>query len=136
MKNKENKFDLAVKLENERIRLYNEFGNSDEMKEAVATVTGITGIQDRDFFAKQGSIAIDNQDINLLKAYNNEKQKVNDQMVSTSLVFGGYADQKTREFQSPDGTVQIITRPELPVYLIKVGNEFHLKQFDLDGSDE
>ena len=57
-------------------------------------------------------------------------------MVSTSLVFGGYADQKTREFQSPDGTVQIITRPELPVYLIKVGNEFHLKQFDLDGSDE
>ena len=136
MKNKEDTFDLAVKLENERIRLYDEFGNSDEMKEAVATVTGITGIQDRDFFAKQGSIAIDNQDINLLKAYNNEKQKVNDQMVSTSLVFGGYADQKTREFQSPDGTVQIITRPELPVYLIKVGNEFHLKQFDLDGSDE
>ena len=132
MKNKENKFDLAVKLENERIKLYNEFGNSDQMKEAIATITGITGIQDRDFFAKQGSIAVNNQDINLLKAYNSEEQNG----VQTSLVFGGYADQKTREFEAPDGTVQIITRPELPIYIIKIGNEFHLRQFDLDGPDE
>ena len=132
MKNKENKFDLAVKLENERIRLYDEFGNSDEMKEAVATITGITGIQDRDFFAKQGSIAVNNEDINLLKAYNNEKQNG----VQTSLVFGGYADQKTREFQSPNGTVQIVPRPELPIYFLKIGNTFHLRQFDLDGPDE
>ena len=132
MKNKENKFDLAVKLENERIRLYNEFGNSPEMKEAVATITGITGIQDRDFFAKQGSIAVNNEDINLLKAYNNEEQNG----VQTSLVFGGYADQKTREFETPDGTVQTITRPELPVYFLKIGDTFHLRQFDLDGPDE
>ena len=132
MKNKEDTFDLAVKLENERIRLYDEFGNSPEMKEAVATITGITGIQDKDFFAKQGSIAVNNEDINLLKAYNNEKQNG----VQTSLVFGGYADQKTREFQAPDGSTQIITRPELPVYFLKIGNTFHLRQFDLDGPDE
>ena len=132
MKNKEDTFDLAVKLENERIRLYDEFGNSDEMKKAVATITGITGIQDKDFFAKQGSIAVNNEDINLLKAYNNEKQNG----VQTSLVFGGYADQKTREFQAPDGSTQIITRPELPVYFFNPGNTFHLRQFDLDGPDE
>ena len=102
------------------------------MKEAISAITGMTGIQDRDFFAKQGNIAIDNQDISLLKAYNNEKQNG----VQTSLVFGGYADQKTREFLAPNGETIIITRPELPVYFIKIGDDFHLKQFNLDGSDE
>ena len=132
MKNKEDTFDLAVRLEEERIRLYDEFGNSDEIKEAISTITGMTGIQDRDFFAKQGNIAVNNQDISLLKAYNNEKQNG----VQTSLVFGGYADQKTREFLAPNGKTIKITRPELPVYFIKIGDTYHLKQFDLGGPDE
>ena len=132
MKNKEDTFDLAVRLEEERIRLYDEFGNSDEIKEAISTITGMTGIQDRDFFAKQGSISIDEQNIDLLKAFNNEEQNG----VQTSLVFGGYADQKTREFIAPNGKTITITRPELPVYFIKVGASYHLKQFDLDGPDE
>jgi len=93
----------------------------------------MTGIQDRDFFAKQGIIEVDNQDISLLKAYNNEEQEINKQMVSTSLVFGGYADQKTRKFLAPNGKTITIIQPELPVYFLKIGDTYHLQQFDLDG---
>lgn len=124
MKNREDKFDLAVKIEEYRQGAYDEFGNSDEMKKAINTIKGITGIQGLDFFAAQPDITIEGKKIKLGEAY-----------TSGALVFGGYADTKKLTFLSPDGVLIRPPRPDLPLYFIKVGESFHIKQFELDGPE-
>ena len=115
---------LAIEMEEYKQKAYSDFGNSDEMKAAIATITGISGIQGRDFFAAQPDITVAGKNINLLKAYE-----------EGDLVFGGYADTKTKEFLSPDGELLKIMRPNLPVYMIKIGDTYYLKQFELDGPE-
>jgi len=130
MKNKKDKFDLAVEMEEYRQKAYDEFGNSDEMKKAIATINGITGIQGLDFFAAEPDITIEGKKIKLGDAYKDG-----------SLVFGGYADTKTQQFLSPDGKLIRPPRPNLPLYFIKIKGKdnkftYHVKQFEINPEQE